>query len=111
MDAPVAERWNVRLVRWTPIGVLVDPVPVAVDGTATFALDERKIPVNNPLTAGTGIAGSGTATNFSVLSTHSAIGNVQYAQGFHTGTAFSAAFNNTRASTSSTQTQESRHTR
>src|SRR6266566_2427187 len=71
--------------------------------TSTFGLDDRKIPVNNPLTAGTGAGGAGTATNFSVLSTHSAIGNMQYAQGFHTGTAFSAAFNNTRASTSSTQ--------
>jgi outer membrane protein len=66
-------------------------------------LDDRKIPVNNPLTAGTGVSGPGTATNFSVLSTHAAIGNLQYAQGFHTGTSFSAAFNNTRASTSSTQ--------
>src|ERR1700682_5419291 len=71
--------------------------------TSTFALDERTIPVNNPLTAGTGIAGPGTARNFAVLNTHTAIGNLQYAQGFHTGTAFSAAFNNTRASTSSTQ--------
>jgi outer membrane protein len=71
--------------------------------TSTFSLDDRKIPVNNPLTAGTGVSGPGTATNFSVLSTHAAIGNLQYAQGFHTGTSFSAAFNNTRASTSSTQ--------
>lgn len=71
--------------------------------TSTFGLDDRKIPVNNPLTAGTGVSGPGTATNFSVLSTHAAIGNLQYAQGFHTGTSFSAAFNNTRASTSSTQ--------
>ncbi len=71
--------------------------------TSTFSLDERKIPVNNPLTAGTGTAGPGTATNFSVLGTHTAIGNLQYAQGFHTGTAFSAAFNNTRTSTTSTQ--------
>jgi len=72
--------------------------------TSTFSLDQRKIPVNNPLTAGTGVSGPGTATNFSVLNTHTAIGNLQYAQGFHTGTAFSASFNNTRASTSSTQT-------
>jgi len=71
--------------------------------TSTFSMDQRTIPVNNPLTAGTGVSGQGLATNFSVLSTHAAIGNLQYAQGFHTGTAFSAAFNNTRASTSSTQ--------
>ncbi len=68
--------------------------------TTTLSMDQRAIPVNNPLTAGTG-TGTGTATNFSVLNTHSAIGNLQYSQGFHTGTAFSAAFNNTRASTSS----------
>src|SRR5882762_1475307 len=71
--------------------------------TSTFSMDQRTIPVNNPLTAGTGVAGIGTATKFSVLNTHAATGNLQYAQGFHTGTAFSAAFNNTRASTSSTQ--------
>jgi outer membrane protein TolC len=70
--------------------------------TSTFSMDQRTIPVNNPLTAGTGVAGIGTATKFSVLNTHVATGNLQYAQGFHTGTAFSAAFNNTRASTSST---------
>src|SRR6267143_1284342 len=69
--------------------------------TSTFSMDQRTIPVNNPLTAGTG-TGIGTAAKFSVLNTHVATGNLQYAQGFHTGTAFSAAFNNTRASTSST---------
>jgi hypothetical protein len=36
----VSERWNLRLVRWTPGGVLVSPVAVGSDGTATFALDE-----------------------------------------------------------------------
>jgi hypothetical protein len=40
VDAPVSERWNLRLVRWTPGGVQVGPVPVGADGTATFALDE-----------------------------------------------------------------------
>ena len=28
VDAPVPEHWNLRLVRWTPSGVSVDPVPV-----------------------------------------------------------------------------------
>jgi outer membrane protein len=70
--------------------------------TSTLSMDQRTIPVNNPLTAGTGTGGA-TATNFAQLNTHVAIGNLQYAQGFHTGTAFSAAFNNTRASTSSIQ--------
>ncbi len=40
VDAPVAERWNLRLVRWTSVGVVVAPVAVSQDGTATFALDE-----------------------------------------------------------------------
>ncbi len=40
VDAPVPEQWNLRLVRWTPNGVLVEPVAVAADGTASFPLDE-----------------------------------------------------------------------
>jgi len=68
-----------------------------------MSLDSRALPVNNPLTAGTGAAGPGTATNFSVLNTHAAIVNTQYSQGFHTGTSFTAAINNTRGSTSSPQ--------
>jgi immune inhibitor A len=39
VDAPVPEHWNLRLVRRTPSGTNVDPVPVSVDGSATFALD------------------------------------------------------------------------
>jgi outer membrane protein len=71
--------------------------------TSTMSIDSRLIPVNNPLTAGTSVAGPGTATNFSVLDTHATIVNMQYSQGFHTGTSFSAAVNNTRGSTSSPQ--------
>jgi outer membrane protein len=69
--------------------------------TSTLSMDQRTIPVNNPLTAGTG-TGIIPASTFSLLNTHATTGNFQYAQGFHTGTAFSAAFNNTRGSTSST---------
>jgi outer membrane protein TolC len=68
--------------------------------TSTFSLDQRTIPVNNPLTAGTG--GSAAVGTFARLNTHTAIGDLQYSQGFHTGTLFSATFNNTRGSTSST---------
>jgi outer membrane protein len=68
--------------------------------TSTFSLDSRQIPVNNPITAGVG--GSAAVGTFSSLGTHTAIGDISYSQGFHTGTAFSATFNNTRASTSST---------
>jgi outer membrane protein len=71
--------------------------------TSTMSLDSRVLPVNNPLTAGTGAAGPGTARNFSILDTHTATVNTQYSQGFHTGTSFSAAVNDTRGSTSSPQ--------
>jgi len=39
IDAPVPERWNLRLVRWRPDGVIVDSLGVALDGVATFPLD------------------------------------------------------------------------
>jgi outer membrane protein len=66
---------------------------------STMSTDKREIPVNNPLTAGTG-AGT-AATTFSALGTRTTIANFQYVQGFHTGSAISAAFNNTRGSTTS----------
>jgi hypothetical protein len=40
VDAPIPQRWNLRLVRWTPTGVLVDPIGVGLDGSGTFPLDE-----------------------------------------------------------------------
>ncbi|HEV7664497.1 MAG TPA: hypothetical protein VGQ62_13235 [Chloroflexota bacterium] len=40
VDAPVPEDWHLRVVRWTSNGPLVEPLTVAADGTATFALDE-----------------------------------------------------------------------
>ena len=39
VDAPVPQRWNLRLVQWTPHGLTVDPNGVALDGSATFPLD------------------------------------------------------------------------
>ena len=68
--------------------------------TSTFSLDGRNIPVNNPITSGTG--GQAAVGTFHSLQTHTAIGDLQYSQGFHTGTSFSAAFNNTRTSSTST---------
>ena len=65
--------------------------------TSTLSLDDKDVPVNNPLTAGTGAAQVGLAQ----LKTHTAIGDITYSQGFHTGTSVSAAFNNTRSSTTS----------
>ncbi len=69
--------------------------------TSTISLDQRAIPVNNPLTAGTGTSSSGT---FAELNTHAQIANFAYSQGFHTGTSYSVSFNNTRASSSSLST-------
>ena len=56
--------------------------------------------MNNPITAGVG--GAAAVGTFSTLGTHAAIGDFTYSQGFHTGTAFSATFNNARTSTTST---------
>jgi immune inhibitor A len=39
LDGPIPQRWNLRLVRWTPSGIHVDRIGVALDGTATFPLD------------------------------------------------------------------------
>jgi hypothetical protein len=39
VDAPVPERWVLRLVRWLDSGVTVDTVPVGPDGRATLVLD------------------------------------------------------------------------
>jgi outer membrane protein len=64
--------------------------------TATASMDNKDLPANNPLTAGSGTASGST---FGVVNTHTDIGNVQYAQSFHTGTSFTASFNNTRQST------------
>ena len=70
--------------------------------SSILSMDQRTIPVNNPLIAGTG--GSSSFGTFANLSTHTTTGDLLYSQGFHTGTSFSAAFNNTRGSSSSTAT-------
>jgi outer membrane protein len=65
--------------------------------TSTFSMDQKSVTVNNGLTAGTG---TGTDV-LSQLNTHTTIADLAYTQGFHTGTSFSATFNNTRGSSSS----------
>ena len=67
--------------------------------TGNFSLNQTTVPVNNPIASGTG--GSAAVGTFSTLATHTAIGDLQYSQTFHTGTSFSATFNNIRGSTSS----------
>ena len=65
--------------------------------TMVLTFDNRTIPINNPLTSGTG---TGVST-LSSLVTHTAQYNIQYNQGFATGTTFFTAWNNTRSSSSS----------
>jgi len=80
----------------------IPPMSFDPQVASTLSQDARIIPVNNPLTAGTG--GSASFGTFATLNTHTTIGDMQYSQGFHTGTAVSATFNNTRGSSTSTAT-------
>src|SRR6266849_4290180 len=65
--------------------------------TTTLSIDDRNVPVNNPLTSGTGTGLSGLAR----LTLHTSTFNTQLAQGFQTGTLFFTAFDNTRNSSTS----------
>jgi len=65
--------------------------------TTTLSIDDRNIPVNNPLTSGTGTG----LVSLTRLTVHTSTFNTQYSQGFHTGTTFFAAFDNTRTSSTS----------
>ncbi len=65
--------------------------------TTTLSIDDRNIPVNNPLTSGTGTGVSSLAR----LTVHTSTFNTQLVQGFQTGTAFFTAWNNTRGSSTS----------
>ncbi|HEV7968356.1 MAG TPA: TolC family protein [Candidatus Acidoferrales bacterium] len=64
--------------------------------TSTLSMDQRTLLANNGLTAGTG-----TATTLAQLNTHTTTADFSYTQGFHTGTFFTATFNNMRGSSSS----------
>src|SRR5258708_5749388 len=65
--------------------------------TATLGVDDRNVPVNNPLTSGTGTGLSSLAR----LTLHTSTFNTQYSQGFQTGTTFFTAWDNTRSSSTS----------
>jgi len=65
VDPPIPERWNLRLVRWTPAGTFVDRLGVALDGTATFPLDPnatRQVLVIAPTAPRTLLPGNYTLT-------------------------------------------------
>src|SRR5690349_40435 len=65
--------------------------------TTTLTVDDRNVPVNNPLTSGTGTGLSSLAR----LTLHTSTFNTQFSQGLHTGTTFFAAWDNTRSSSTS----------
>src|SRR3981189_1882558 len=65
--------------------------------TSTFSIDDRNIPVNNPLTSGTGTG----LVALSRLALHTPTFNTQFSQGFHTGTTFFSIWDNTRSSSTS----------
>jgi outer membrane protein len=64
--------------------------------TSTLSVDDKTILPNNGLTSG-----NGTGTALIPLSTHATTADMAYTQGFHTGTSFSATFDNVRGSSSS----------
>jgi outer membrane protein len=65
--------------------------------TSTFGIDDRNVPVNNPLTSGTGTGVSSLAS----LKLHTSTFNTQFSEGFHTGTTFFTIWDNTRNSSTS----------
>src|SRR5882724_431735 len=65
--------------------------------TTTLTIDDRNVPVNNPLTSGTGTGLSSLAR----LTLHTSTFNSQYSQGFQTGTTFFTVWDNTRNSSTS----------
>src|SRR5579859_4857187 len=65
--------------------------------TSTFSIDDRNVPVNNPLTSGTGTGQSALAR----LAIHTSTFNTQFSEGFHTGTTFFTTWDNTRSSSTS----------
>jgi outer membrane protein len=64
--------------------------------SSSFSYNNQTAPVNNPLTSGTGTTAVATS-----LLTHTAQYNLQYSQGFATGTIMNVAWNNSRASSTS----------
>lgn len=65
--------------------------------TSSISIDSRNVPINNPLTSGTGTGLSALG----VLKLHTSTFNTQYTQGFHTGTTFFTSWDNTRSSSNS----------
>jgi len=62
--------------------------------TSTLIIDDNKFPINNALKSGTGTG----VSSLIPLTSHTTTFNMQYSQGFHTGTTFFTTWNNTRSS-------------
>jgi outer membrane protein len=65
--------------------------------TSTIGIDSRVVPVNNPLTSGTGTG----LLALTGLALHTSTFNTQFTQGFTTGTNFFTTWDNTRSSSTS----------
>jgi outer membrane protein len=68
--------------------------------TAGVSVFDGNVPINNPFISGTGT--TGTSTLLLPEKIHSSAFNFGYSQGFNSGTTFTAAWDNTRGSTSPT---------
>ncbi len=64
-------------------------------------MDSKLLPVNNPLTAGTGTRPAQRCSRHRQLFTHTAIEDFAYSQAFHEGTSFTASLDTTRTTTTS----------
>jgi outer membrane protein len=65
--------------------------------TTAISIDDRNVPVNNPLTSGTGTG----LLSLTRLVLHTSTFNTQYVQGFQTGTSLFTGWDNTRSSSTS----------
>jgi len=63
----------------------------------TVSFNDNRVPINNPLTSGTGIV----TNTLAALGIHTNTYNTQYTQGFSTATTMTAFWDNTRSSSSS----------
>ncbi|MGC2830778.1 MAG: TolC family protein [Candidatus Acidiferrum sp.] len=66
--------------------------------TGSASVDDKTTPINNPFISGTGTTGASSPNH---LSTHTAVFDTGFTQGFQTGTNLSVIWDNTRSSSTS----------
>ncbi|MGB8458850.1 MAG: TolC family protein, partial [Candidatus Acidiferrum sp.] len=66
--------------------------------TGSASVDDKTTPINNPFISGTGATGASSPNH---LSTHTAVFDTGFTQGFQTGTNLSVIWDNTRSSSTS----------